>query len=217
MVSHEPFPEPQRVALAYAPVRFRPAWRALVALDLRLGAIVSTGREPMLAQIRLAWWRDMLGRPVGEWPEGEPLLDQIATHMAGEAERLAELPWGWEQLLADGPLQKAQLREYVAVRASAYGGIQAFGGQSAVHPDAGLAATWWVLGDTLARLSRPEERAAVVEIARSTDPHLPALPRAWRPLSVLAALGRRAVVRNEPVMEGRGGALAALRAGLFGR
>ena len=51
----------------------------------------------MLAQIRLAWWREMFGRPASDWPAGEPLLAQLA---AWDAERagLAALADGWEAM-----------------------------------------------------------------------------------------------------------------------
>src|SRR5690606_20839572 len=64
----------ERLALAYAPARARTATLALMALDNRLGTIVRQMREPIAAQLRLAWWRDTLARPVPEWPQGEPVL-----------------------------------------------------------------------------------------------------------------------------------------------
>ena len=104
MVSHDILAPAHRVALAYAPVHLRSAWTALLALDVRMAGIVRSVREPMLAQIRLAWWRDTLARPAGEWPDGEPLLRELAAHLPGEAQQLAELPSAWEHLLADGPI-----------------------------------------------------------------------------------------------------------------
>jgi hypothetical protein len=38
-----------------------------------------------------------------------------------------------------------------------------------------------------------------------------------RGIAVLRGLSRRALDRGEPLMEGRGGAVAAMRLGLFGR
>jgi len=46
-----------RLALAYAPQSTRLPLLALLALDMRLAGIVRNSREPMLAQLRLAWWR----------------------------------------------------------------------------------------------------------------------------------------------------------------
>ena len=37
--------------------------------------------EPMLGQMRLAWWRDALGKPVDERPRGDAVLTQrFARH-----------------------------------------------------------------------------------------------------------------------------------------
>lgn len=217
MVSHDILTPAHRVALAYAPVHLRSAWTALLALDVRMAGIVRSVREPMLAQIRLAWWRDTLARPAGEWPDGEPLLRELAAHLPGEAQQLAELPSAWEHLLADGPIDRDRLGDYVAIRSASYGGIRLFHAHHVDERAVGLAATWWVLGDTLARLSRPDERALLLEIAEATDTQHARLPRTWRPLAVLAALGRRAIKCDQPVMEGRAGALVALRAGLIGQ
>ena len=46
-----------RLALAYAPAEARPAWAGLLALDARLAGVVRAAREPVLGQLRLAWWR----------------------------------------------------------------------------------------------------------------------------------------------------------------
>ena len=49
-----------RLALAYAPAASRGAWLGFLALDMRLAAIVRAAREPMIGQIKLAWWRERL-------------------------------------------------------------------------------------------------------------------------------------------------------------
>ena len=71
-------PLPQRLALSYAPRASRNAFAGLLALDTRFAGIVRHAREPMLAQMRLAWWRDVLAKPAAEWPTGEPLLALLA-------------------------------------------------------------------------------------------------------------------------------------------
>jgi phytoene synthase len=49
----------------------------------------------MLAQIKLAWWRDQFSKNASQWPDGEPLL---ALLHAWDAERAAleHLVDGWE-------------------------------------------------------------------------------------------------------------------------
>ena len=71
-------PAPQSLAIAYAPAAVRPQLRWLLLLDLRLQGILAKVQEPLIAQIRLAWWRDMLGKVPEERPKGEPLLARLA-------------------------------------------------------------------------------------------------------------------------------------------
>ena len=63
-----------RLALTYAPARATRPTLALLALDARLAGIVRSASEPMLAQLRLAWWREQLEIDLTARPAGEPLL-----------------------------------------------------------------------------------------------------------------------------------------------
>lgn len=59
-------------------------WR----LEGRLSSVVLQRREDMLAQIKLAWWRERLVQLVdapSTLPRGEPLLAELAQHWAGNA------------------------------------------------------------------------------------------------------------------------------------
>ena len=67
-------PPPLRLAVTYAPRRARLAWAALLVLDRRLARVALAAGEPVLGQIRLAWWRDRFAEPASAWPSGEPLL-----------------------------------------------------------------------------------------------------------------------------------------------
>jgi phytoene synthase len=58
----------------------------LLALDNRLGYAARPGRDAIMIQLRLAWWRDRLGEPATSWPRGEPLL---ALLTAWDSERAA--------------------------------------------------------------------------------------------------------------------------------
>ena len=86
---------PDRLAIAYAPRALRPAWSGLLAFDRRLADAARAGREPIMIQLRLAWWRDRLAEPAMAWPRGEPLLGLL---IAWDAERaaLGALVDGWE-------------------------------------------------------------------------------------------------------------------------
>src|SRR3546814_17220372 len=53
--------DPDRtLALYYVPAKHRPAVEALWRLDAALGAVLAGGREPLIGQIKLVWWRAAL-------------------------------------------------------------------------------------------------------------------------------------------------------------
>lgn len=65
----------------------RPAVAALWALAERLTKLLREAREPMIGQIKLAWWRDMmalLARDPAALPKGEPLLAELQASWAGQ-------------------------------------------------------------------------------------------------------------------------------------
>lgn len=208
----EDLPPPQRFALTYAPPRSRAATLALLALDARLAAILRARREPIAAQLRLAWWRDTLARPAAEWPRGEPVLDALRGWR--DPSGLAELAQGWEALLAE-TLTPETVAEFAAGRGHAFACLACELGVGPVER-AEEAARIWALADLAANLSGEQERALVVEHGRGLAP--PPLPPSLRPLAVLAGLGALALRKGgAPLLSGPGSALLALRIGLAGR
>ncbi|HMO75488.1 MAG TPA: hypothetical protein PKD99_10360 [Sphingopyxis sp.] len=74
-----------RVMVA-APRARREALAALWALTERLTKLLREAREPLIGQIKLAWWRDMMGllaRDPAALPKGEPLLADLQATWAG--------------------------------------------------------------------------------------------------------------------------------------
>jgi phytoene synthase len=207
-------PTEHRLALAYAHRDARAIFLSFFALDARLATIVRNSREPLLAQLRMAWWRDRLTAPIGPDGDGEPLL--AALHGWGaERAALAALVDGWEALLGDAPLKHAALAEFGAGRGAACTALS----RQLDHPehadDACQAGMNWAWADLAARLSHPDERSAAIAALAAADWSQPSLPRALRPLAVLNALARRG-------QDGRGLAfgpvslLTAMRVGLLG-
>lgn len=210
---YEQLPPAQRLALAYATPRSRPATMALFALDARLGAILRGRREPLAAQLRLAWWRDMLARPREEWPAGEPLLEALRAWRDPAA--LAALPSAWEALLVD-ELDPPAIAEFVGGRAQASAGLARELGVDGVE-DAAAAARIWALADLAANLADGAERELVVGYGAGLDAP-PRLSASLRPLAVLAALGAASLARGGgPLLTGPASAFHALRIGLLGR
>jgi phytoene synthase len=91
---------PVRLAAAHAPSPSRCAWVGLLALDERLGRVARRGGEPILAQLRLTWWRDRLGESPEQWPAGEPLLALLGAWQ-GELGVLAALVDDYERTIVD--------------------------------------------------------------------------------------------------------------------
>lgn len=209
---HAELPELSQLAVAYAPPAAKQHWVAVLALDERLATILRKKREPMLAQLRVAWWRDRLNEPSELWPTGDAVLDSLRRWRAPAA--LASLVNGWEVLVAD-QVDRAALDRFATGRGAAFGALADELGQP-VEP-ARQAARIWVLADLAANISNPQERAAALALAREAG-RPPALPRALRPLAFLSGLGWRAVqAGGGPLLVGRGAALAAFRLGLLGR
>ncbi len=178
------------LATLYAPADKRPALFALHALDLELAEVVRTTSEPMLGQIRLAWWRERLqGLDRGERP-GQPVLDALAEHL---------LPHGVSGSSLE-PLEDANLAllEGGSLEAHASARGRLFGAAArllAPALDAEAIATAERLGAGWAAVEAfrmghfaPDE-AGVAMAERWLA--LVGLPSAIRPITALAALARR--------------------------
>jgi 15-cis-phytoene synthase len=200
----EELPPPERLAVAYAPASARPAWIGLLALDRRLARVAMEAREPMLAQIRLAWWRDRFRAPPGEWPAGEPLLAVLAA-WDGEQAALEHLVDGWEGAIGGEP-DDAALDALVAARAAAMAALARVFGAPSTPALEGQTRHWAATGlppPLGLRTRRPPPGRA--------EP----LPRAMRPLAILAELARAS--GNEPNAGGLRALARIIRLGLTGR
>ncbi len=107
-IDAEQFPPEQHLALAYTPAGLRPKLAALLAFDQRLARIASSGTEPALAQMRLAWWRETLTKPVPDRPQGDAVLDALGQHWTGGEAELIALVDGWEILVVSERIGAAE-------------------------------------------------------------------------------------------------------------
>ena len=195
-------PVERRLALSYAPKSSHALWLGLFALDARLAGIVRSAREPALAQIKLAWWRDELGKPDADRRRAEPLL-QLLEPWGDEVAALGRLANGWELLLGDQPLSSRETEEFASSRAAACLGLARRIGIS--ETDIAEAARGWALAEIARAAAAP---------GTQLWPRLK-LCREMRPLQVLYALAVRSHGRSE--FPGRKMALlAAMRVGLLG-
>lgn len=206
-----------RLACAYAPPAIRADTVALFALDARLAGIVRQHREPMLAQLRLAWWRDTLTKPAAQRPTGEPLLGLLGA-ATGEGCDLVALVDGWEALLGeDGPGGDA-LADFARGRAQGWVWLARAAGAAVSVGEVRRAGQEWAVADLLGWAVEADRRG----LTASSGPDLAWTaidwPRALRPLAILHGLALRAHRRNAHGRpDGIGAFACAVRLGLFGR
>ena len=156
----------QRLALAYAPAAARGAWLALFLFDRRLAETARPGREPLMIQLRLSWWRDRLAEPSAAWPVSEPVLAQLKAWQDQHGP-LVKLVDGWEALVIaeDGGADLAQARVEALVALAQLLGV------------ADVAST----GEAARQFTDPDAVPGPVI----------ALPKEMRPLAVLRAMAQR--------------------------
>ncbi len=217
MIEAEDLPSEQRIALAYTPATSREKLAVVFALDQRLSRIVAQATEPMLAQLRLAWWRDELGKSVGERPSGDAVLDSIGESWAGEESYLASLVDAWEEMLGDPPIMRGAAKSFASGRAAPFAylaGPEGSDDWQRVHG----AASRWALADAALHMSNGEERDTFIKLGLVRATYVGKVPRRLRGLAILEGLALRSLKNGAaPLMQGRGAALIALRLGIFGR
>jgi 15-cis-phytoene synthase len=213
----ETLPPEIELALAYTGPIHRPALRIFFELDLRLARILSATNEPMLGQMRLAWWRETLAKPVNERPNGDAVLDAIGEHWTGREEHLQKLVDAWENLLAEPPLGADDARAFAHARSDAMAGAFADQVADCDVSDAKTMGQYWALADLAANVSLKEEREMLVSLALNQS--RPTRLRApFKGVAVLGALSLRSLEKGgRPLMEGRGASITAIRAAFFGR
>ena len=169
---------PTRLAMAYVPAHLRSALTLLLQMDMRFGDIVRTAREPMIAQIKMAWWREALTEAVDLRPKGEPLLQALAA-VGGTIplSALEALVSAWEELLGSDEWNQAVTDTHTQLRAEAI--FQTYANWVGSAQDVRPIGRLWAI-ETL-------RKAFPQRIAGSISTPLAALPkgRALRPLSIL--------------------------------
>ncbi|MEP2736360.1 MAG: squalene/phytoene synthase family protein [Erythrobacter sp.] len=212
----EPLPPEYEIALSYTPSSVRDAARSYLSLDRRLAQIVAQTNEPMLGQMRLAWWRDVFETPIAERPRGDLVLEAIGQQWAGHEQPLIAMVDAWEEMLAEPPLPREAALHFAKGRAAGFLALAQM-----VLPELDVvkfmhAGYAWALTDAAAHIPDGEERDMLLSSARSFSP-LPRYPKPMRGVAILDALARRAIAKGgRPLMEGRGAALTAFKTGLLG-
>ena len=208
----DPLPPEAELALAWCAPKVRAPLSMALQLDRRLARIVGRTQEPMLGQMRLAWWREALGKPVAERPRGDAVLSGIGQHWQGREAFLVPMVDGWEVLVTAQSLGAAEAEAFGRGRGAFFAGLA----DDPLAARLAAAGRRWALADASAGVSDPGECAALVAAGLAAGPTAGRIPRALRGLAVLEALAARSLARGgRPLMEGRGASLAALRAAIF--
>ena len=207
-------PQLQRLALAYAPAASRPALGALFALDARLADIVRHSHEPMLAQLRLAWWRGELAERSSAPAPADPLLTQLRD-WPGSTTVLCGLADGWEAMTGPPPLPSSAFASLAEARAAAFAALADLPGDAANAQRMGRS---WALADIAGHLSDARERETVLAMVRAQDWRWQPLPRKLRPLAVMHGVAARTNWQdNQAVPLTLAALLVAIRIGIVGR
>lgn len=183
----------RRLAVIHAPRLTRESLTTLFALDERLGGIVTQAREPMLALMRLTWWRDALAALDDEPPPAEPLLHAAAAlrpdRISGAD--LAAMAEGWSALLDEPELTQRAAKLHAAERGARLFRLagRVLGQASTVLDPAGEG---WALADLARQARDPAQAEMLLGLARPLldAAFAAAWSRSVRPLGMLAALAR---------------------------
>ncbi|MGC6399283.1 squalene/phytoene synthase family protein [Sphingomonas sp. FW199] len=204
------------LTIGYAPATLQPVVKALLSLDDSLGAVLRATGQPMLAQLRLAWWRDQLAALDGGEPPAMPVLVEVASAVVGaevSGQMLADMATGWERLATAEELTPEILGAYAEERGATL--FRAVARCAGVGEPAGLAKAGqgWALADLSRHLSDP---AAAGEAQGMALAALADAPGRWPgPLRVLGALSLlarmdAAMPLDQPIRHGAPGRVARL-------
>jgi phytoene synthase len=203
------------LALAWSSPKVRPALSIALQLDRRLARIVSRTSEPVLGQMRLAWWREALSKPPANRPRGDAVLDAIGVHWAGREAALTQMVDGWELLFTVDCLGHAEAKAFGKGRGAFFAAL-AGRDKGAERERLAAAGYRWALADAATAVSDAGERLILIEVGLACADAGGAFPSGLRGLAVLEALALRALRRGgRPLMEGRGAPIAAFRTAIF--
>lgn len=172
------------LASLFAPEPERRGLLALLAFDHELARTRSVTREPMLARIRLEWWREAVAEAAGEEkPRAQPIvevLSEIVRRHGLSAQRLFDLIDAREEEI-EGPLDVVRAGHALADLQLAVLGVADEATRSAAR-DVGAASLMGDGPERAALLAEARRRRMNID-ARALPILLPArlLDRGWAP------------------------------------
>lgn len=169
--------------------------RLLWAFDARLAQIARTTKEPLIGQMRLAWWEDAISDDQAIKGRGEPILDALRGCGAATGPGLLNMLEGWEVLIVERELDRQSLSDYATGRGG--GLFHALAGMVEVPDwliDAGAV---WALWDLSGHVNDPELANKALMLGNErllvNTPHW---PTKWRPMRLAYSLARTEIVRG---------------------
>jgi phytoene synthase len=195
-----------RVMVA-VPRERRPAIAALWSLAARLTKLLLDAREPLIGQIKLAWWRDMaamIANDPAALPKGEPLLAELQASWSGQGGLDALVDAAEAMLLAESDPERRAAAESFGAHLFALSGGTEVGGRR-----------WGLVWGAGVVEADPEARALLADTKNSATP----ARRDFGGSRALLMLDRWAglIARHEGERRLRSEGLLLLRIGLFGR
>jgi len=174
------------LASSYGDAQMRVWCQALFAFDAQIAGIVLQAREAMLAQIRLQWWHDVIGKPASERPSANPVLAALLPLEAQGLDlqsALGPVIRGWEAALEleDG----AAVAEFAEGRGALIAAFQPLAPMVSRDDLAGIGKAW-ALWDMARFHRRTPALDAAVKAAGDPTLAAPRLPRKLRPISMIA-------------------------------
>nr|ART38503.1 G8 [uncultured bacterium] len=181
------------------------------ALDARLADIVRTTREPLIGQMRLTWWHDVVTDHAGIKGRGDPLVDALRqAGISASPAALISLIDGWEVLLDAGELNDDALTAFAMARGGGLFRLLADGkGTTEWLENAGAV---WALWDLSGHITNGGTARRALALARALLDAMPAAPQ-WRnskPLRIAFGMARQDVMAERR-------APATLSPALYGR
>jgi 15-cis-phytoene synthase len=169
---------PTRLAIAYAPRGIRPSFALLLKFDARFAGVIGNASEPLIGQMKLAWWRDAVRAGASENPKGEPMLSALfAFDQPILTKGTGALIDAWEILVADPQWSASTVQDFAQARGEAIArAYSALCGRGDFSADA---MTQWAIADLRLRFGSRVSDVALLDSA------LPAV-RVFRPLTILA-------------------------------
>ena len=189
-------------------------YRASFQLDAVLGKISFSAREPLLAQIRMAWWRDQLMAPEAGLRAENPLVLSIAKAWGKDASQLITLVDGWESLIDD----RDSGEQFVTGRAD-FGAAIAKALNCTEQVDvARKLARFWAFSDLTNYSPHPKVREWALEHWKTEFKVSSKTSVELRPLAILGGLARRSLERGgDPMLGDRKSPFVATRLWFTGR